>query len=90
MITITTNEKELLQKTNKPEDIFKILQNYILKLYELGLNIKTIQKLISDETNKHIKYTTLYYLIKKNGSKKNIKNNTNEQKIENPFFKNLI
>jgi len=79
MIQITKEQKEIISRLNKAEQILNVLREYITDLYNLNLSVVAIKKLLETELNIKIKYYSLYYFITKN-----IKNKTNKtSKVNN-------
>ena len=94
MIMITNEQKEIIKNAKRQIDVLKLVKDYIYRLYNLGMPVKLINRILEQELQIKIKYSTLNYFIKtkiKMEPKK--EKETNEQqnkKITNPLLQDLI
>ena len=64
MIMITPEQKEIIKNAKRQIDILKLVKDYIYRLYNLGMPIKLINRILEQELQIKINYTTLHYFIK--------------------------
>jgi len=97
LLNITEEQKEILKYADKPITVFKILEENIMYLINMGLNKKTVLNMINEELGKNIPLQTFYTFIRRKHTDKVNKrvqpapdDTKSDKRILNPFFDGLI
>ena len=64
MIMITNEQKEIIKNAKRQIDVLKLVKDYIYKLYNLEMPTSLIKRILEQELQIEINYSTLHYFIK--------------------------